>query len=237
VTVAGVSEKGGVGKTTTACAMAGVWAESGGGVLVVDLCPQGSATLTLSDDGTNATAPDLLRGDRGLDACVHPSSFGGIDLVPCSDDIVQVSHDRGRLRDTLQRSGYDRVIIDCPPSPRGPLIDGMRAADGVIAPVNGDPSSLRRSAKTLERIEEINEHTDQSIESRVLLAIIDERERVQTQVVEHARESFVTFDTLIHDDVKVRESALRGPVTHLRDSSRAADEYQSLAQEVEQWLA
>lgn len=146
------SGKGGVGKTSTALALAAIYAEAGGRVLVVDLDPQGSASAWLGVEHPGGPSlVDVLAGEAQLETLARPSPWAGVDVVPAAP--AMAAADRalaGRplavlgLRAALARSDgrWAWVLADCPPSLGLLTTAALAASTGVLAAVEASALGL-----------------------------------------------------------------------------------------------
>ena len=140
------NQKGGVGKTTTTVNLAASLAQPGKRVLLVDLDPQGNATMGSGIDkrALKHTVYHVLLGLCDADAVRIRSESGGYDVVPANRDLagaevemVELEHRESRLKSALERvdGEYDFILIDCPPALNLLTVNGLVAADAVMIPM------------------------------------------------------------------------------------------------------
>ncbi|HEY7812750.1 MAG TPA: AAA family ATPase [Nakamurella sp.] len=166
------NQKGGVAKTTTVHALGAAWSERGRRVLLVDLDPQACLTFSTGTDPDElpASLHEVLLGRAGIRDVVI--SCDGVDLVPASIDLagaeVHLLTRPGReygVRRALDqvRSGYDVILIDCPPSLGVLTINGLTAADRVLVPLQCETLSHRGVGQLLETVGDVRSFTNESL--------------------------------------------------------------------------
>lgn len=160
-TTAVLNLKGGVAKTVTVVNMAAILARlHHKRVLVVDADAQGNSTEFFGGCTTNTFA-DLLRGNSATGPVIRPSSFPGVDLLPADDSLMDLdlsavraqNVDVGCLRRLLDGSGYDVVLIDCPPAFNAAAAAALIAADDVVIPIKLDAFSIRGMANLTQQVQ------------------------------------------------------------------------------------
>jgi chromosome partitioning protein len=240
------NQKGGVGKTTTAVNVAACIAEAGIPTLLVDVDPQGNATVGLGasrEEGPGLY--DVLAGDLPAADAVRPTAVEGLSLLSSTPDLAGATMElprlpgsERRLRDALAplRDAYEFVILDCPPS-LGPLtVNALVAADRVIVPVQTEYFALEGLAGLLDTLQLIQRELNPRLAvAGMLLTMHDGRTRLARDVEREVREHFPTlvFDTVIPRNVRIGEAPSFGrPVIHHDPHSSGAEAYFSLAQEV-----
>jgi chromosome partitioning protein len=249
-TIAIVNQKGGCGKTTTTVNLAGCLAADGARVLVVDLDPQSHATLALGIDpevldenlyevladaaGVERLAEIVVPVDERLH--VAPS---GIVLSALEQKLAQERADARteRLRAALRgiEERYDYALIDCPPNVGLLTFNALRAAHEVIVPLEASHFALHGVHKLLETITLLAERIGHQPGVRVLPTLYDGRTRFARETLAEIRSLFgdLCFDTVIRNNVKLREAARRGiPVIQLARSANGAVDYGALAVEI-----
>jgi chromosome partitioning protein len=241
------NQKGGVGKTTTAVNLGAALADLGYRVLVVDLDPQGNASTGLGVNARTVTGStyQVLMQEAELDDCVEPTSVRNLFLVPATIDLagaeielVPVMSRELRLRRALEsiRGEYDLTIVDCPPSLGLLTVNGLAAADGVLVPIQCEYYALEGLGQLLRNISLVRQNLNAKLDVHgIVLTMFDARTKLAEQVEQEVRNHFGSrvFKTVVPRTVRISEAPSYGqPVTVFDPSSRGADAYRSLAEEV-----
>ena len=245
--IALANQKGGVGKTTTAINLAASLAATKRRVLLVDLDPQGNATMGCGIDKSalELTTCDLLLGDATLAEVRVPLPDWHFDLLPGNDDLttaeVQLLQELGRemrLRKALDgaASAYDYVLVDCPPSINMLTLNALTAADGVLIPMQCEYYALEGLSALLRTVEQVRASVNPRLEvAGILRTMFDPRNNlaneVSAQLIEHFGER--VYRTVIPRNVRLAEAPSFGiPALYHDKYSRGALAYLALAGEI-----
>ena len=240
------NQKGGVGKTTTAVNVAACIAEAGYETLLVDVDPQGNATVGIGSDRQEGLGLyDVLSGEVEIREGVRTTPVERLSLLASTADLAgatmelpRLAGSETRLRDALAsvRADYAYILLDCPPS-LGPLtVNALVAADRVIVPVQTEYFALEGLAGLLDTLALIQRELNPRLTvAGMLLTMHDARTKLAQDVEAEVRRHFpsLVFDTVIPRNVRLGEAPSFGrPVIHHDPHCAGSDAYFELAKEV-----
>jgi chromosome partitioning protein len=218
------NQKGGVGKTTTTVNLAAGLARIGRRVLVIDLDPQGNATMGSGVDkrSLDPSVYDVLLDSASIAEARRRSEKGGYDLVGANRELagaevelVHLERRERRLRDALAPyfAEYDLVLIDCPPSLSLLTLNGLCCAHGVVVPMQCEYFALEGLSDLVNTIRQVHANLNPDLEIIGLLRVMfDARITLQQQVSDQLKSHFgpKVFDTVIPRNVRLAEAPSYG---------------------------
>lgn len=249
------NQKGGVGKTTTAAALAQGFSEYGKRTLLIDWDAQGGLTITMgfNPDNLKRTVYDVLdstiRRDGGFSIrdVIIPTKNPNIDLVPANIelsqaqlDLVEASPRELILREMIQpvRTSYDFVLVDCLPNLGLLTINALSAADSVLIPLQAEFLAMKGLALLLSTIIRVRDRLNPALEiSGILFTMTNLRTLHCREVIEVTRRAFGNkirvFNTVIPSTVRFKEAPAAGEsILTYASKSKAANAYRLLTREV-----
>jgi chromosome partitioning protein len=218
------NQKGGVGKTTTCVNLAAGLAQIGQRVLLVDLDPQGNATMGSGVDKRTLAASiyEVLLGSSSVAEARVRSEKGGYDVLGANRELagaevelVALEHRNERLRGALRAvdADYDFVLVDCPPSLSLLTLNGLCSAHGVIVPMQCEYFALEGLTDLVNSIKQVHANLNRDLKIIGLLRVMfDPRITLQSQVSDQLKAHFggKVFNTVIPRNVRLAEAPSYG---------------------------
>ncbi len=241
------NQKGGVGKTTTAINLSAALAQRGYPTLLIDLDPQGNATLSFLDPEqlTTSVYDALVDEGKSIAEAVHKTSLKNLDVVPARISLAKFEgkllgdiDSHFRLKDRLKSvaSAYKYVVIDTPPTLGLLTVNALVASTHLLVPIQSSYFALEGTDDLLETVEKIKARPNPALEFLgVVITIHDKRTLLGRDIKNHIKEVFGSkvFKTIISRSVRLEESpAYKEPIFSFAPHSSGALQYYKLSEEV-----
>lgn len=240
------NQKGGVGKTTTSVNLSASLAARGQKVLLVDLDPQGNAS---TGSGVNKaqlknSIYHVLIGEKTMDEVIVKSEKGGFDVAPSNRELagaeVELVNEiarETRLKQAISTvSGYDYVLLDCPPALNFVTVNALTAADSVMIPMQCEYYALEGLSDLVNTIKKVRTHLNAKLEIEGLLrTMFDTRNMLGQQVSAQLESHFgdKVYKTVIPRNIRLAEAPSYGlPALVYDKTSKGAVAYLDLAKEI-----
>lgn len=241
------NQKGGVGKTTTTVNLAASLAAAKQRVLLIDLDPQGNATMGsgIEKRDLQTSIYDVLLGNKTIAQARKPAGVGGYDVLPANRDLagaevelVEMPRREMRLQESLQAviSEYDYILIDCPPALNLLTLNGLCAAKTVMIPMQCEYYALEGLSDLVNTIRKVRANLNPILEIEGLLrTMFDPRNALAQQVSAQLEAHFgdKVYRTVIPRNIRLAEAPSYGlPAMYHDKTSRGTQAYLALAGEM-----
>ena len=245
--IAVTNQKGGVGKTTTSVNLAAGLSKAGKRVLLVDLDPQGNATMGSGIDKRELkqTVYQVLLGLATAESVTKHSDTGNYEVLPANRELagaeielVDLDNREQRLKAAMQpiSENYDFILLDCPPALNMLTINGLVAADAVMIPMQCEYYALEGLSDLVNTIKRVRQNLNPALEIEGLLrTMFDPRNTLALQVSAQLQSHFGTkvYTTVIPRNVRLAEAPSFGtPAINFDATCKGSVAYLALTTEI-----
>ena len=239
------NQKGGVGKTTSAVNIGAYIAVKGRRVLLIDFDPQGNLSSSVGADTSKGGVYEVITEEIELQSAIQSTSVENLYVIPANINLTGatvelVDHENREffLKRSLDgfNSGYDYILIDCPPSLGLLTLNGLVAAEHVLIPLQCEYLALEGLTRLLKTISQVQRKLNPSLKiGGILFTMYDQRTRLAHEVVQEVTSYFKekVFRTIIPRNVRISEApSFSKPINQYDPLCIGARSYDKLADEV-----
>lgn len=244
--IAIVNQKGGSGKTTTAVNLAASLTEHGKKVLLIDLDPQGSASIWYGFKDKGKGLYDVLCDEKHLHEVVEKTKLPALDIIPASPYLAgaekALANEVGAEKvlkakiEALTDKPWDYILMDCPPTLGILSLNALSSVDEVLVPVEAHVMALHGLVQLLKTINLVKERLNPHLKiAGILPCRVDYRTKHSKEVITQLRERFSEkiLSSVIRENIKLAEAPLHLlPITHYDPQSNGSEDYRGLAKEI-----
>lgn len=245
--IAIASQKGGVGKTTTAVNLSAAFALMNYKTLLIDVDPQGgvAASFGLSRYDISAGILEIFTDDLPIEKTIHRTEIANLSIIPCnvwSDEeekrrlIGSAAESKLKIAVRPIRDRYDFILIDCPPALGNLTYNALITADSIIAPIQCEYYALKALGRFLKMTRAVKEEQNPSLKYEgFLLTMVDMRNNLTKRVVDKVKYTLkgMVFDTYIPRNIRLAEVPYYGrPVMLFDQNCKGSQSYMKLAEEI-----
>lgn len=244
--IAFANQKGGVGKTTSCINLAASLVQLNHSVLLLDLDPQGNATMGSGVEKNNQsrTLNEVLQGECEMAEAIIPKVSGGYAILPANSDLtaaevalLRTPNQEKNMKTALDKLNgrYDFILMDCPPSLNMLTLNALVAADAIIIPMQCEYFALEGLSALMNTIDQVRQHLNPNLKIEgIIRTMYDPRNRLSTEVSAQLINHFGSkvYQTVIPRNIRVAEAPSFGmPVLIYDKTSKGSESYLSLARE------